>query len=80
MEKSVQSLYRKRADAESVAKFLRQDLRILRFIETFSESAPQLALMLTIILHQGRLDPVTGTVCYSAFDHVYLDHSGVALH
>ncbi|XP_030597670.1 XK-related protein 8-like [Archocentrus centrarchus] len=59
MEKSVQSLYKKRADAEGVAKFLRQDLRILRFVETFSESAPQLALMLTIILREGRLDPVT---------------------
>uniref|UniRef100_A0AAX7W811 XK-related protein n=1 Tax=Astatotilapia calliptera TaxID=8154 RepID=A0AAX7W811_ASTCA len=58
----------------SVAKFLRQDLRILRFIETFSESAPQLALMLTIILDKCRLDPVTGTVCYSAFDHKEKHH------
>ncbi|CAI5691279.1 unnamed protein product [Oreochromis niloticus] len=80
MEKSVQSLYRKRADAESVAKFLRQDLRILRFIETFSESAPQLALMLTIILHEGRLDPVTvlkaigSTLSIASFLTTY-DHS-----
>ncbi|XP_042080706.1 XK-related protein 8-like [Haplochromis burtoni] len=36
MGKSVQSLYGKDADAESVAKFLRQDLRILHFIEMFS--------------------------------------------
>ncbi|XP_014195974.1 XK-related protein 8 [Haplochromis burtoni] len=80
MEKSVQSLYRKRADAESVAKFLRQDLRILRFIETFSESAPQLALMLTIILDKCRLDPVTvlkaigSTLSIASFLTTY-DHS-----
>ncbi|KAL3984130.1 hypothetical protein ACER0C_015755 [Sarotherodon galilaeus] len=80
MEKSVQSLYRKRPDAESVAKFLRQDLCILRFIETFSESAPQLALMLTIILHEGRLDPVTvlkaigSTLSIASFLTTY-DHS-----
>ncbi|XP_026012626.1 XK-related protein 8-like [Astatotilapia calliptera] len=80
MEKSVQSLYRKRADDESVAKFLRQDLRILRFIETFSESAPQLALMLTIILDKCRLDPVTvlkaigSTLSIASFLTTY-DHS-----
>uniref|UniRef100_A0A3Q2VT90 XK-related protein n=1 Tax=Haplochromis burtoni TaxID=8153 RepID=A0A3Q2VT90_HAPBU len=76
---SVQSLYRKRADAESVAKFLRQDLRILRFIETFSESAPQLALMLTIILDKCRLDPflskaIGSTLSIASFLTTY-DHS-----
>uniref|UniRef100_A0A3P9DGF3 XK-related protein n=1 Tax=Maylandia zebra TaxID=106582 RepID=A0A3P9DGF3_9CICH len=52
-------------DPESVAVFLSQDLSMLRIVETFSESAPQLTLMLTIILQQGHLDPVTGTVYYS---------------
>ncbi|XP_076735730.1 XK-related protein 8-like [Maylandia zebra] len=57
MQESWRSLCK--AYMESVAEFLRQDLCILRFIETFSESAPQLALMLTIILDKCRLDPVT---------------------
>ncbi|XP_075995396.1 XK-related protein 8-like [Genypterus blacodes] len=39
--------------------FLRHDLSMLGLIETFSESAPQLVLMLTRILHRGLLDPVT---------------------
>uniref|UniRef100_A0A668U1E4 XK-related protein n=1 Tax=Oreochromis aureus TaxID=47969 RepID=A0A668U1E4_OREAU len=38
---------------------LTHDLSMLRIIETFSESAPQLTLMLTIILQTGHLDPVT---------------------
>eukprot|EP00066_Takifugu_rubripes_P005310 XP_003969277.1 PREDICTED: XK-related protein 8-like [Takifugu rubripes] len=41
------------------AVFLSHDLSMLRLIETFSESAPQLVLMLTIILQRGELDPVT---------------------
>uniref|UniRef100_A0A668U6L4 XK-related protein n=1 Tax=Oreochromis aureus TaxID=47969 RepID=A0A668U6L4_OREAU len=69
----------KRADAESVAKFLRQDLRILRFIETFSESAPQLALMLTIILHEDVVQcppssAIGSTLSIASFLTTY-DHS-----
>ncbi|XP_075961747.1 XK-related protein 8-like isoform X2 [Anarhichas minor] len=45
-------------DPESVAVYLNHDLSMLRLIETFSESAPQLALMLTIMLQSGELGPV----------------------
>lgn len=37
------------------AVYLSHDLSMLRLIETFSESAPQLVLMLTIILQRGHL-------------------------
>nr|XP_057902622.1 XK-related protein 8-like [Doryrhamphus excisus] len=46
-------------DTEGIAVYLTHDLSMLRLIETFSESAPQLVLMLTIILRQGQLDPMT---------------------
>uniref|UniRef100_A0A3P9DTS7 XK-related protein n=1 Tax=Maylandia zebra TaxID=106582 RepID=A0A3P9DTS7_9CICH len=39
-------------DSESIAVSLNHDLSMLRIIETFAESAPQLTLMLTIILHK----------------------------
>uniref|UniRef100_A0A3P9DTU0 XK-related protein n=1 Tax=Maylandia zebra TaxID=106582 RepID=A0A3P9DTU0_9CICH len=39
-------------DSESIAVSLNHDLSMLRIIETFAESAPQLTLMLTIILQQ----------------------------
>lgn len=42
------------------AVYLSHDLSMLRLIETFSEGAPQFVLMLTLILQQGQLDPVTG--------------------
>ncbi|KAK2830648.1 hypothetical protein Q5P01_018579 [Channa striata] len=44
---------------EDVAVYLSHDLSMLRLIETFSEGAPQFVLMLTLILRQGQLDPVT---------------------
>ncbi|KAI3358779.1 hypothetical protein L3Q82_015180 [Scortum barcoo] len=44
--------------AQGVAAFLNHDLSMLRFIETFSESAPQFVLMLTIILQEGHFDLV----------------------
>uniref|UniRef100_A0A668U6N0 XK-related protein n=1 Tax=Oreochromis aureus TaxID=47969 RepID=A0A668U6N0_OREAU len=44
---------------EDITVSLTHDLSMLRIIETFSESAPQLTLMLTIILQTGHLDPVT---------------------
>ncbi|XP_039461931.1 XK-related protein 8-like isoform X2 [Oreochromis aureus] len=46
-------------DFESIAVSLNHDLSMLRIIETFSESAPQLTLMLTIFLQSGHLDLVT---------------------
>lgn len=42
------------------AVFLSHDLSLLRLIETFSESAPQLVLMLTNLLQRGELSPVPG--------------------
>ncbi|XP_030576283.1 XK-related protein 8-like [Archocentrus centrarchus] len=59
LEKSIESFYTKLPDPEGVVVFLNQDLSMLRVIETFSESAPQLTLMLTIFLQKGQLDPVT---------------------
>ncbi|XP_061839283.1 XK-related protein 8-like [Nerophis lumbriciformis] len=48
-------------EAEGHAVYLTHDLSMLRLIETFSESAPQLTLMLTIMLRRGQLDPLTVT-------------------
>ncbi|XP_030597473.1 XK-related protein 8-like [Archocentrus centrarchus] len=48
-----------RPDSEGLAVSLSHDLSMLRIIEAFSESAPQLTLMLTIFLQRGQLDPVT---------------------
>ncbi|KAF1381868.1 hypothetical protein PFLUV_G00158470 [Perca fluviatilis] len=59
VEMSVCSFLTKRNDPESIAVYLSHDLSMLRLIETFSESAPQLVLMLTIIMQRGELDPVT---------------------
>lgn len=42
------------------AVYLSHDLGMLRLIETFSESAPQLVLMLTIMLQSDDLAPVPG--------------------
>uniref|UniRef100_A0A3Q3FRE5 XK-related protein n=1 Tax=Labrus bergylta TaxID=56723 RepID=A0A3Q3FRE5_9LABR len=41
--------------SKNVAVFLSHDLSMLRLIETFSESAPQLVLMLTIMLQRGEV-------------------------
>ncbi|XP_061615526.1 XK-related protein 8-like [Phyllopteryx taeniolatus] len=41
------------------AVFVTHDLSMLRLFEAFSESAPQLVLMLTIMLQQGQLDTLT---------------------
>ncbi|KAL6099440.1 xkr8 [Pungitius sinensis] len=46
-------------DPEGIAVYLSHDLSMLRLIETFSESAPQLVLMLTIMLQRGDLEPIT---------------------
>ncbi|KAK9526556.1 hypothetical protein VZT92_015248 [Zoarces viviparus] len=54
------SLCRSSSDIrEAVAVYQSHDLSMLRLIETFSESAPQLVLMLTIMLQSGELGPVT---------------------
>ncbi|XP_010768016.1 XK-related protein 8-like [Notothenia coriiceps] len=50
-------------DPEGFAVYMIHDLSMLRLIETFSESAPQLVLMITIIMQQGQLDPITGAQC-----------------
>ncbi|XP_035039578.1 XK-related protein 8 [Hippoglossus stenolepis] len=59
VEVSVHSFVTKTQDPENVAVFLSHDLSMLRLFEAFSESSPQLVLMLTIILQRGQLDPVT---------------------
>lgn len=56
------------------AVFLSHDLSMLRLIETFSESAPQLVLMLTIILQRGQLDPVTGAAHVHTADATSRSH------
>uniref|UniRef100_A0A3B5MN26 XK-related protein n=1 Tax=Xiphophorus couchianus TaxID=32473 RepID=A0A3B5MN26_9TELE len=42
---------------EDKVAFLNQDLSMLRIIETFSESAPQIVLMLAVLLQDGSLEP-----------------------
>lgn len=78
LEMAVQSMYNRLPDpekgaltpgeqkpkTEDITVSLTHDLSMLRIIETFSESAPQLTLMLTIILQTGHLDPVTGAVLH----------------
>ncbi|XP_058475515.1 XK-related protein 8-like [Solea solea] len=59
IEMSFYSFFTKVCNPEGFAVFLSHDLSILRLIETFSESSPQLVLMLTIIVQRGELDPVT---------------------
>lgn len=61
VELSLRSLRHSDHDSEGFAVYLTHDLSMLRIIEAFSESAPQLVLMLAIILRQSQLDPVTGT-------------------
>lgn len=60
VEISVQSFCGGDGDVGDYAVYLSHDLSMLRLIETFSESAPQLVLMLTIMLQGDDLEPVTG--------------------
>ncbi|XP_048036617.1 XK-related protein 8-like [Megalobrama amblycephala] len=46
--------------AEGVAVYLNHDLQMLRLFEAFSESTPQLTLMMSIILQRGELELITG--------------------
>lgn len=61
MEFSLGSLCDNDHHSEDFAVYLTHDLSMLRIIEAFTESAPQLILMLAIILRQSLFDPVTGT-------------------
>lgn len=78
VEMSLGSFRTKPPDShEDFAVYLSHDLSLLRLIETFSESAPQLVLMLTIILQRGQLDPVTGAVPHSWLAVVRRMQSGI---
>lgn len=46
------------------AVYLTHDLSLLRLIEAFSESTPQLVLMITIIVQRGEVEPITSTYMY----------------
>lgn len=65
LEVSLRSFFAEAPNPEGFAVYLSHDLAMLRIIETFSESTPQLVLMLTIMLQWGELDPVTGAVTFS---------------
>uniref|UniRef100_A0A672KVS6 XK-related protein n=1 Tax=Sinocyclocheilus grahami TaxID=75366 RepID=A0A672KVS6_SINGR len=47
---------------EDMAMYMNQDFQMLRLFETFSESAPQLTLMMSIILQRGELELITAEV------------------
>uniref|UniRef100_A0A8C3AQY3 XK-related protein n=1 Tax=Cyclopterus lumpus TaxID=8103 RepID=A0A8C3AQY3_CYCLU len=53
------------SDSEDVAASMSHDLSILRLFETFSESAPQLVLMLTIILRMLKAVGSASTIAFS---------------
>lgn len=59
VEASVCGYFKHTDDLKNYAVYLSHDLNMLRLIEAFSESAPQLVLMLTIVLQRGELNPVT---------------------
>ncbi|KAG7246871.1 hypothetical protein CRUP_003172, partial [Coryphaenoides rupestris] len=61
LEVAVHSFCSKRRAPQGQAVHLTHDLALLRLIEGFSESAPQMVLMQTVLLHTGEWrDPVTG--------------------
>ncbi|XP_031441667.1 XK-related protein 8-like [Clupea harengus] len=60
MEISLRNLKTRTAKKEGIAVYLTHDLSMLRLIETFSENAPQLTLMITIILQREDVEWVTG--------------------
>ena len=67
MEISLRNLKTRTAKKEGIAVYLTHDLSMLRLIETFSESAPQLILMITVILQREDVEWVTGT----AVNHMF---------
>ncbi|XP_039978579.1 XK-related protein 8-like isoform X4 [Xiphias gladius] len=70
LEMSLRTFFTKCHDPEGFAVFLSHDLSLLRLVETFSESTPQLVLMLTIILQRHQLDPVTVSKAVGSFSAV----------
>ncbi|KAG7246953.1 hypothetical protein CRUP_021694, partial [Coryphaenoides rupestris] len=64
LEVAVHSFCSKRRAPQGQAVHLTHDLALLRLIEGFSESAPQMVLMQTVLLHTGEWrDPVTAIAC-----------------
>ncbi|XP_062386124.1 XK-related protein 8-like [Sardina pilchardus] len=61
------NLSSKDGQKEGIVVFLSNDLRLLRLIETFSESAPQLTLMMTIIVQREEVEWVTGLKTLGSF-------------
>lgn len=59
VEMSVLSFTSPTLNHEDVAVFLNHDLAMLRIVETFSESLPQLVLMVATNVQHEHLDPVT---------------------
>lgn len=59
VELSTLTFCTKNAASEGHAVSQSHDLNMLRLIETFSESAPQVVLMMTVIIHRGKLEPIT---------------------
>ncbi|XP_048036618.1 XK-related protein 8-like [Megalobrama amblycephala] len=60
IEISTTLYFQQRRNTEGVALYLNLDLQMLRMFEAFSESAPQLILMMSIILQRGKLELITG--------------------
>lgn len=58
-EISIHGVSTEKQHQDKVAMYLSHDLSMLRLIETFSESAPQLVLMLTVILQRGDMELMT---------------------
>lgn len=48
------------ASREDFTVYLSHDLSMLRLMETFAESAPQLVLLLAVMLQQGSVDVFIG--------------------
>lgn len=61
VEMSIRSFCTGKQYPNGVTLYLATDLSMLRLIETFSESAPQLVLMIAIILQRGEMDALTST-------------------
>ncbi|XP_061587567.1 XK-related protein 8-like [Cololabis saira] len=59
LESSMGSFFSRHSRPSDKAVYLIHDLSLLQIIETFSESSPQIVLMLSIILQKGQLDLVT---------------------
>ncbi|XP_063040939.1 XK-related protein 8-like [Engraulis encrasicolus] len=67
MEISLRNLASHSALREGIAVYLTHDLSLLRLIETFTESVPQLALMIAVIAIKGNLEWMTGLKTLGSF-------------